>query len=108
MSLVTQLTEEILQHLHEDRFEIGMKCERCHGTWELAGPFQYRHPFACPECGREGIINLERQAERMVVEMLDQLEPPGAAHAHGHAPAMAGSAAGKHEGCGCGSGGCGG
>ena len=75
MGLVSELRQEILTHLQTEREEVGLTCSECQAQWDITGPFKSRHPFACPACGKSGIINLEQQADRILGDVLEQLDP---------------------------------
>lgn len=74
MGIQAELEKEILEHLQSQREVVVLTCDQCQTRWELAGPFERRHPYSCPGCEQRGVINLEKQAEAMAREAVEQLE----------------------------------
>lgn len=103
MGLQAELEKEILDHLLAEREEVVLTCETCQTRYEVAGPFERRHPTRCPGCGEEGVIHLEKQAAAMARQAVEQLEAQVGDHvaerlgrAYGEAPH-----AGRPHGGGC-------
>ncbi len=74
MSLETDLKQQLLEHLMTERQEVELTCEQCKATWDIAGPFELVIAFACPACGKAGMIQLVRQVEGMVANVMNQFE----------------------------------
>jgi len=74
MNIAAEQKKALVEFLLAEPVELALTCEQCGHSIPITGPFTLRHPFACAECGKQGVVNILRQVDQMVEADINRFE----------------------------------